>query len=289
MNLIRYILSHAILLAFIIAIGFAYYYRAQLFSPDVTARIDGLVHQALVFANIKPKDSIVTRQTADVKPLDSVPVTSTTTEKAEPATQTSNESETVSADTEVAIVSQQAPAEDAQQSRTETETESEQTSTDTPAPVAENKQQAVTETASTDIEAVAKDSETEVADQKVESEAPVSDKQAVAETPAAQTESEMTPADQFNQARLAFHAGKLDEAVSLYKKITESSPDEANAWGEMGNVYYAQGKWQQAGQSYYEAATRLLAQGHTGQVQYLYRVIQGLDKESAKKLAGKIK
>ena len=56
----------------------------------------------------------------------------------------------------------------------------------------------------------------------------------------------------------------------------------------MGNIFYIQGKWKEAGQAYYEAAIRLMRQGQTGQVQYLDRVIHGLDKESAEKLSSQM-
>ena len=94
--------------------------------------------------------------------------------------------------------------------------------------------------------------------------------------------------DLLNQARSAFQNGMPEQAIELYEKLSELNPDDPNVHGELGNVFYAQGMWKQAGTAYYEAARRLLTQGEMGQVQYLYRVIQGLDPDSAEKLRGQL-
>ena len=94
--------------------------------------------------------------------------------------------------------------------------------------------------------------------------------------------------DLLNQARTAYANGNPDQAVKLYEELSELNAEDPNIPGELGNVFYAQGKWQQAGVAYYEAATRLMAHGQVGQVEYLYRVIQGLDQESAEKLRSQL-
>ena len=76
----------------------------------------------------------------------------------------------------------------------------------------------------------------------------------------------------------------MEVAIEKYNELIELE-DEADFHGELGNVYYAMGKWQQAGSSYYEAAVRLIDSGQLAQVGYLQRVIQGLDAEHAEKLA----
>ncbi len=89
-------------------------------------------------------------------------------------------------------------------------------------------------------------------------------------------------------ARKAFWGGDMEEAEKVYRKLTESEEIDPNTYGELGNVYYAQGKWQEAGRAYYEAAVRLIELEQPYQVNYLLRVIQGLDSESAEKLKQKI-
>ena len=57
MKLIRHLLSHALLLAFLIALAFAYHYRGQLFSADINATIDNTVHKVMVLVKLIPKTS----------------------------------------------------------------------------------------------------------------------------------------------------------------------------------------------------------------------------------------
>lgn len=93
-------------------------------------------------------------------------------------------------------------------------------------------------------------------------------------------------------ARQLFWSGDVQSSERLYLDLVNMDDSDADAYGELGNVYYAQGKWKQAGEAYYEAAVRLLALEQDGQksnrISYLLRVIQGLDAESAEKLRNKI-
>lgn len=103
-----------------------------------------------------------------------------------------------------------------------------------------------------------------------------------------QTSAAIVHEDLLDQARTAYANGNPEQAIKLYEELSELNADDPNIPGELGNVFYAQGKWQQAGVAYYEAATRLMAHGQIGQVEYLYRVIQGLDQESAEKLRSQL-
>lgn len=93
-------------------------------------------------------------------------------------------------------------------------------------------------------------------------------------------------------ARRSFWNGHTRESENIYLDLASNDNNDPDIYGELGNVYYTQGKWKQAGKAYYEAAVRLLAQNNNKQVSnrvnYLLRVIQGLDKESAKKLSDMI-
>ena len=89
-------------------------------------------------------------------------------------------------------------------------------------------------------------------------------------------------------ARQSFWSGNTQVSEKFYLDLTRLEDGDPDIYGELGNVYYAQGKWKQAGQAYYEAAVRLLALQQANQVSYLLRVIQGLDRESAEKLRHKI-
>ena len=89
-------------------------------------------------------------------------------------------------------------------------------------------------------------------------------------------------------ARKSFWNGNAKASEKLYLDLVGLDDTDPDIYGELGNVYYAQGKWKQAGKAYYEAAVRLLVLKQDSQVSYLLRVIQGLDMESADKLRHKI-
>jgi len=86
-------------------------------------------------------------------------------------------------------------------------------------------------------------------------------------------------------ARNAFNQGEINKSEILYIELTQLEQDNPDAFGELGNVYYSQGKWEQAGQAYYDAADRLMADGNYEQVTYLQQVIKGLSPEYAEKLS----
>lgn len=93
--------------------------------------------------------------------------------------------------------------------------------------------------------------------------------------------------DILNQARKAYWNGQINVAEKYYIQLTKNNNAEPNAYGELGNIYYMQGKWKEAGSAYYEAAVRLIDKNQHAQVNYLLRVIQGLNPEAAKKLQKK--
>jgi len=93
-----------------------------------------------------------------------------------------------------------------------------------------------------------------------------------------------TTDDLLRAARQAFKDGKLDVAITQYNAIIELDNDDADFYGELGNVHYAIGSWKEAGAAYYEAAIRLIEKRQFAQIRYLQRVLNGLDAELAEKL-----
>lgn len=302
MKLIRYILSHAILLGFLVALGFAYYYRAQLFSQEVTTLIDRSVHKAMVMAKLAPEGSdpvspaepavssptddsqvaqeTITEPVAQTEQLEAAgtPVDTSVVETSseagsgpvlseQPQEQAVTESELTAEQNEVSETEMAKP-ESAESGDTEEAVKVEEVATETEKPEAQPEQ----------VASVATEKEAADMAQPEQAESLSSDKEAVAKS----------HTELLNQARLAFQSGNSDKAVSLYKELSDLNPDDPNVYGELGNIFYSQGKWKQAGQAYYEAATRLLQKGQRGQVQYLHRVIQGLDQESAEKLRAQL-
>lgn len=318
MKLIRYLLSHIILLAFLVALGFAYYYRAHLFSDNINARIDSTVHRVMVLVKLSPEQPEASEQ--------SLPVTET-----EP-----RQADTVAAQEAPAVIEED-PAMVAQVSETDAEATKDEASTSQPAAdpaiapatdtvteAAIDQEQAQATEATTDDTVEATEPATEQVTEADSAEpdpvpatapapadstpeqAPQVTETVVAQgtdvsqsvpatepdqTAAASTDKEAVAtshAELIGQARLAFQSGDSNKAISLYQELSDLNPDDPNAYGEMGNVLYAQGKWKEAGKAYYEAAIRLKRQGRMGQVQYLFRVIQGLDQESAEKLRSQL-
>ena len=86
-------------------------------------------------------------------------------------------------------------------------------------------------------------------------------------------------------ARNAFNQGATSESEKFYIELTQLDNDNPDTFGELGNVYYSQGKWGKAGQAYYEAAIRLINERKYNQVTYLQQVIKGLSSEHAEKLS----
>ena len=86
-------------------------------------------------------------------------------------------------------------------------------------------------------------------------------------------------------ARKAFNQGEIIKSENFYLELTKLDNDNPDIFGELGNVYYSQGKWTKAGQAYYAAAERLITDGNYEQVAYLQQVINGLSPEYAEKLS----
>jgi hypothetical protein len=91
---------------------------------------------------------------------------------------------------------------------------------------------------------------------------------------AAPLASEAIGTDGLAQARKSAQAGRLSESVREYLLYLASQPNDVDAYGELGNVYMKIGRFPEAAQNYYEAATRLIDTGHLNAVASLMPVIQ---------------
>lgn len=90
------------------------------------------------------------------------------------------------------------------------------------------------------------------------------------------------------QARQAFWARDLVKAESLYRGLLQHETSNADAWGELGNIYYGQAKWPQAAEAYAEAAIQLFEQGQYSQAMFLHYVVRGLDPLQAARIDAKL-
>ena len=91
-----------------------------------------------------------------------------------------------------------------------------------------------------------------------------------------------------NQARLLHLTGNTNNAIELYRELSELYPDDPNVVGELGNVFYLNGEWEKASEAYYQAALRLQRLRMPEQIHYLYLVIHGLNPDMAEKLREQI-
>lgn len=94
--------------------------------------------------------------------------------------------------------------------------------------------------------------------------------------------------DQLDKAREAFAAGNTDGSIAAYKEYIKHNAENADARGELGNVYYLSGKLQESAQSYYDAAKLLIDQKQTDRVPALLPVIAQVNPALADELSQKM-
>lgn len=82
-------------------------------------------------------------------------------------------------------------------------------------------------------------------------------------------------------AREAFWLHNYEDAEKNYRALTELEPDNPDGYGELGNMYFSQGRWDEAAAAYYEAGTRLVAEGRLDAARELVNVIRGLNGKQA--------
>jgi tetratricopeptide (TPR) repeat protein len=90
------------------------------------------------------------------------------------------------------------------------------------------------------------------------------------------------------RAREAFWLRDFEVAEQQYRQLTQLEPDNPDGYGELGNMYFSQGKWDEAAAAYYEAGTRLLQEGLVAEAREMLEVIRGLNGPQADDLEGQI-
>jgi len=97
-----------------------------------------------------------------------------------------------------------------------------------------------------------------------------------------------TPYKVLAKARESFWLRDFEAAEQQYRKLTRLEPDNPDGYGELGNMYFSQGKWDEAAAAYYEAGTRLLNEGLVPQAREMLEVIRGLNGSQASDLEAQI-
>jgi hypothetical protein len=85
-------------------------------------------------------------------------------------------------------------------------------------------------------------------------------------------------------AREAFWLHNYDDAEKNYRALTELEPENPDGYGELGNMYFSQGRWEEAAAAYFEAGTRLISEGRLESARELVNVIRGLNGQQADEL-----
>jgi len=304
------------LLVFIIAIGCAYYYRTLIFSEIINTYVDDTVNRVLVWANIVPEQADPTtgdtqdaQEIQEIQGVGEVPDCEVREEVAQ-----TTETKVIKCECEVEITNLDLLVEAAidramDDEPVQTETE-EQVPEDDAGLITEAETEQLVTDELEEMEDVAFGSEVDQAADEVPVQAEPEDQmletevdQAIDIDQAIDEEIEqIQPEDDsdfpmalesnpptshselINQARLLHLTGNSSNAIDLYRELAEVYPDDPNVVGELGNVYYLKGDWEQASLAYYEAAIRLQKLRMTEQIHYLYLVIHGLDPDVAEKL-----
>jgi hypothetical protein len=85
-------------------------------------------------------------------------------------------------------------------------------------------------------------------------------------------------------AREAYWLRDYATAEQKYQAMIELDPDNPDGYGELGNMYFSQGKWDLASASYFEAGKLLADEGLLTEAQQLVDVLKGLQGPQAGEL-----
>lgn len=84
----------------------------------------------------------------------------------------------------------------------------------------------------------------------------------------------LSVADGLVSARQAASAGRYLDSIREYRLYLDKHPNDGDAYGELGNVFYKLKRYPEAAQNYYEVATRLIDAGHRDAVLNLMPIIE---------------
>lgn len=85
-------------------------------------------------------------------------------------------------------------------------------------------------------------------------------------------------------AREEFHRGNIDVSIRNYKEVIATSSDNYDAYGELGNVYLSRGSDKEAADAYFEAAAILVKTGRIDRARSLLPMLGRLDRAKAEEL-----
>jgi tetratricopeptide (TPR) repeat protein len=90
--------------------------------------------------------------------------------------------------------------------------------------------------------------------------------------------------DTWITARKSFYQRRYELSEQSYQDVIKNTRDNHDAYGELGNVYFNQGKNKQAAAAYYEAAAILVKKGQVNRARSLVGLLRHLDEPKADEL-----
>ena len=117
---------------------------------------------------------------------------------------------------------------------------------------------------------------------------PVAEQQPATQAPASEQPADDTVAAGLETARKAYWAGDQVGAETAYLALVKEAPENADALGELGNLYYGQRKYSAAAEYYYRAGLQLLKDGDKGRVNALVGVLQSIAPQKAADLRARL-
>ena len=96
--------------------------------------------------------------------------------------------------------------------------------------------------------------------------------------------SEPSVREKLAAAREAYWLRDYATAEEKYLAMIKLDPDNPDGHGELGNMYFSQGKWDLAAAAYFEAGKRMADEGLLPEARELVDVIKGLQGSQAAEL-----
>ncbi len=87
-----------------------------------------------------------------------------------------------------------------------------------------------------------------------------------------------------NEARQAYWNGDIAKTETMYKAMAAANPENVDILGELGNLYFSQRRFDDAGIYYHKAAKQLISNGNTQQAMSLINVLQSIAPAKAAEL-----
>jgi tetratricopeptide (TPR) repeat protein len=85
-------------------------------------------------------------------------------------------------------------------------------------------------------------------------------------------------------AREEYHRGNIEASINSYREVIANTTDNFDAYGELGNVYLNSGNTTEAANAYFEAAAILVKQGQVRRARSLLPMLGRLDRSKAEEL-----